>query len=151
MKPRFKKKKILLLHCSHDTLGAQNSLGKLCCLCLWGKSCRLSWYYSHAWTVLSAFGLLPRDRKTQTNEKHSLSLQTLCYGPYCLRIEKQRDPKYFCINLFSLKRCFRRLSSPSLAFPTDLILPCLFRLNLPYAAVHVYFTAELCNSNRVKL
>lgn len=90
MKPRWKKKNVLL--CFYGAVGAQNSLGKLCCLCLCGKSCKLSpLYYSHAWTVLCAFGLLPdgRDRKTQTYEEHSLSLQTLCYRTWCLGIEKQ--------------------------------------------------------------
>lgn len=89
MKPRWEEKEIILLLCSHGALGARNSLGKLCCLCLCGKTFRLSsFYYSHARTVLCAFGLLPegRDRNAQTSEEHSLSL---CYRTWCLGIAKQ--------------------------------------------------------------
>lgn len=39
-------------------------------------------------------------------------LQDMVFGD-----SKTRDPKYFSINIFPLKRCFRHLSSPSLAFP----------------------------------
>lgn len=53
MKPRRKKKRLIVLSYYLGTLDSQNSLAKLCCMCSGGKSCKMSsLYYSHALELL---------------------------------------------------------------------------------------------------